>query len=113
MPGARSCCRSRPCQTRPMSSDLLSGKVVLVTGASSGIGAAAARLFSDEGATVGLTARREDRLAGLVDALRDEGAEAAYVVADVTVAEDAARAVDFAVRTYGRLDSAFNNAGIG
>lgn len=96
-----------------MSSDLLSGKVVLVTGASSGIGAAAARLFCDEGAAVVLVARREDRLAELVGELRAKGAEAAYAVADVAVAADAARAVDVAVSTYGRLDSAFNNAGIG
>ncbi|MFF4284765.1 glucose 1-dehydrogenase [Streptomyces sp. NPDC001633] len=96
-----------------LSGKLLSGKVVLITGASSGIGAAAARVFSDEGATVVLVARREERLAELTGALRAGGAEAAYVAADVSVAEDAARAVDFAVTTYGRLDAAFNNAGIG
>ncbi|MYX74350.1 SDR family oxidoreductase [Streptomyces sp. SID3915] len=94
-------------------SDLLNGKVVLITGASSGIGAAAARVFTQEGARVVLAARREDRLAALVGELKDKGAEAAYVVCDVTVAEDAARAVDFAVSAYGRLDGAFNNAGLG
>ncbi|HBF79673.1 MAG TPA: short-chain dehydrogenase [Streptomyces sp.] len=94
-------------------SDLLNGKVVLITGASSGIGAAAARVFTQEGARVVLAARREDRLAALVGELEDKGAEAAYVVCDVTVAGDAARAVDFAVSTYGRLDGAFNNAGLG
>lgn len=103
----------RACQTPPMTSDLLTGKVVLVTGASSGIGEAAARVFAQEGAIVVVTARREDRLAALVGELRDKGAEAAYVVGDVRVAEDVARAVDFAVGEYGRLDSAFNNAGIG
>ncbi|MFJ9949545.1 SDR family NAD(P)-dependent oxidoreductase [Kitasatospora sp. NPDC091207] len=96
-----------------MDNDLLSGKVVLITGASSGIGAAAARVFAREGATVVLTARREERLAALTAELRDKGARAAYVVGDVSVAGDAARAVDFAVAEYGRLDSAFNNAGIG
>ncbi|MCF1594611.1 SDR family NAD(P)-dependent oxidoreductase [Streptomyces muensis] len=96
-----------------MTSDLLTGKVVLVTGASSGIGEAAARVFAQEGATVVVTARREDRLAALVGALRDKGAEAAHVVGDVRVAEDVARAVDFVVAEYGRLDAAFNNAGIG
>jgi A-factor type gamma-butyrolactone 1'-reductase (1S-forming) len=100
------------CQTAPMS-DLLNGKVVLITGASSGIGASAARVFSQEGATVVLAARREDRLVSLVDELRQKGAQASYVVCDVTVAGDAARAVGFAVGTYGRLDSAFNNAGLG
>ncbi|WP_326698459.1 SDR family oxidoreductase [Streptomyces sp. NBC_01754] len=94
-------------------SDLLNGKVVLITGASSGIGAAAARVFAREGARVVLAARREDRLAELVGELKDKGAEAAYVVCDVTVAEDAVRAVDFTVSTYGRLDGAFNNAGLG
>ncbi|MFI9493114.1 SDR family NAD(P)-dependent oxidoreductase [Streptomyces halstedii] len=94
-------------------SDLLNGKSVLITGASSGIGAAAARVFAQEGARVVLAARREDRLAALAEELTGQGAEAAYVVCDVTVAEDAVRAVDFAVETFGRLDGAFNNAGLG
>lgn len=92
---------------------LLHGKVALVTGASSGIGAAAARVFAQEGAAVVLAARREERLAALVDELRSKGAEATYVVADVTSAEDAARMVASAVGRYGRLDAAFNNAGTG
>ncbi|QYX78360.1 glucose 1-dehydrogenase [Streptomyces akebiae] len=96
-----------------MISDLLADKVVLITGASSGIGAAAAKVFSREGAVVVLAARREDRLAALVSELRDKGAEASYVVGDMSVSADAGRAVDFAVAEYGRLDGAFNNAGIG
>ncbi|MER8119941.1 SDR family oxidoreductase [Streptomyces sp. NPDC094031] len=96
-----------------MTSELLAGKVVLITGASSGIGAAAAKVFSGEGAVVVLTGRREDRLAALVGALRDGKAEASYVVGDVSVAADAGRAVEYAVTRYGRLDGAFNNAGIG
>jgi NAD(P)-dependent dehydrogenase (short-subunit alcohol dehydrogenase family) len=96
-----------------MNSDLLAGKVVLITGASSGIGAAAARVFAQEGATVVLAARRADRLARLTEELRAKGAEATYVSCDVTVADEAARAVESAVTEYGRLDGAFNNAGIG
>ncbi|MFI1970050.1 short-chain dehydrogenase [Streptomyces cinnamoneus] len=92
---------------------ILQGKIALITGASSGIGAAAARVFSREGATVVLAARREDRLRELVAELTGRGGEAAYVVADVARREDTKRAVDFAVARYGRLDCAFNNAGWG
>ncbi|MFP8959530.1 glucose 1-dehydrogenase [Streptomyces nanhaiensis] len=96
-----------------MGNGLLTDKTILITGASSGIGAAAANVFSQEGAAVVLVARRERRLAAIVAELRDKGAEASYVVGDMTLAADAARAVDFAVTEYGRLDAAFNNAGIG
>ncbi|MET7296635.1 glucose 1-dehydrogenase [Streptomyces griseoloalbus] len=96
-----------------MDKSLLTGKVVLVTGASSGIGAAAARVFAQEGAAVLLVARRQERLAALAEELRAEGARAEYVVADVTSPEHAAMAVKTAVSTFGRLDGAFNNAGVG
>ncbi|WP_256106903.1 glucose 1-dehydrogenase [Streptomyces sp. ODS05-4] len=92
---------------------LLGGKTALITGASSGIGAAAARVFAAEGAAVVLAARREERLAALVDDLRRDGHQASYVVTDVTRPEDAARAVRHAVERHGRLDAAFNNAGAG
>jgi len=95
------------------SDQLLSGKVSLITGASSGIGAAAARVFAREGSAVVLTARRGDRLAALVDELRQEGADAECVVADVTRAQDMIDLVQFAVERFGRLDAAFNNAGYG
>ncbi|MEV4743886.1 glucose 1-dehydrogenase [Streptomyces sp. NPDC049555] len=96
-----------------MHEKLLTGKVTLVTGASSGIGAAAARVFAREGAVVVLAARREERLAALAEELRGTGADASYVVADVIRTGDARRAVEFAVERHGRLDAAFNNAGIG
>jgi A-factor type gamma-butyrolactone 1'-reductase (1S-forming) len=92
---------------------LLAGKVALITGASSGIGAAAAHVFTREGAAVVLIARREERLSAIVKELRDKGARAEYVVADVTLADEASAAVDFATKRFGRLDAAFNNAGYG
>ncbi|MER7378567.1 SDR family NAD(P)-dependent oxidoreductase [Streptomyces lanatus] len=95
------------------SGGLLLGKVVLITGASSGIGAAAAAVFAREGASVVLAARREDRLAALTAELTGKGFDAAYVVADVTRADDMREAVAFTVDRHGRLDGAFNNAGIG
>lgn len=95
------------------STPLLSGKVALITGASSGIGEAAARVFAREGAVVVLLARREDRLKTLVEEIRASGAEADYAVVDVRDARDTARAVARTVEQYGRLDAAFNNAGYG
>ncbi|MER5727480.1 glucose 1-dehydrogenase [Streptomyces sp. NPDC002138] len=92
---------------------MLEGKVALITGASSGIGAAAARVFAREGARVVLAARREVRLKELTEELRAQGAEAEYAVTDVTRAGDTAEAVAHAVRRFGRLDCAFNNAGWG
>lgn len=92
---------------------LLDGRVALITGASSGIGEAAARVFAREGAKVVLAARREDRLKPLVAELRDAGHEAEYVVTDVTRPGDTAAAVAHAVDRFGRLDAAFNNAGWG
>ncbi|GAA2307847.1 glucose 1-dehydrogenase [Streptomyces kunmingensis] len=92
---------------------ILEGKVVIIHGASSGIGAAAGRVFARHGAVVMLTARREDRLRELVTALRGTGAEAAYHVVDVRDGEAVRRAVDSTVERYGRLDLAFNNAGVG
>ncbi|WP_219671984.1 SDR family NAD(P)-dependent oxidoreductase [Streptomyces bambusae] len=92
---------------------LLAGKSALITGASAGIGAAAARVFCREGAAVTLIARREPELAALTEELRAAGHQAQYVVADVARPADVARAVTAAVTTYGRLDAAFNNAGIG
>jgi A-factor type gamma-butyrolactone 1'-reductase (1S-forming) len=91
----------------------LEGKVALITGASSGIGAAAARVFAREGARVVLVARREDRLAELSAELRADGAQASYCAGDVQRSADVERAVSHTVRTYGRLDVAFNNAGAG
>lgn len=92
---------------------LLQDRTVLITGSSSGIGAAAARLFAGEGAAVVLMARREDQLYDLAESIRIEGGQAAVAAGDVTASEDVARAVTTAVQTFGRLDAAFNNAGWG
>ncbi|MCD0484546.1 glucose 1-dehydrogenase [Streptacidiphilus sp. ASG 303] len=97
----------------PHGSGLLAGKVALITGASSGIGAAAARVFAREGASVLLVARRERQLADLVDELQADGHKARYAVADVARSGEVAEAVRAAVEHFGRLDAAFNNAGYG
>ncbi|WP_432088437.1 SDR family NAD(P)-dependent oxidoreductase [Streptomyces sp. bgisy095] len=90
---------------------LLDGKTVVITGASSGIGAAAAELFVLEGAQVVLTARRKDRLLDVVDRIGARDGKAVAVVADVTRAEEMRTVVRTAVETFGGVDAAFNNAG--
>ncbi|WP_328767455.1 SDR family NAD(P)-dependent oxidoreductase [Streptomyces sp. NBC_00286] len=90
---------------------MLAGKSVMITGASSGIGEAAARLFAAEGAAVLLMARREDVLKQLAQDINDLGGRAAISAGDVSVAEDVQRAVDATREQFGALDAAFNNAG--
>lgn len=87
------------------------GKVALVTGAGSGIGAAAARRLAVEGAAVVLAGRRTEPLDAVAQAITDGDGRAAVRTADVTVEPDVRELVGFCVRTYGRLDVAFNNAG--
>lgn len=98
-------------QSAPGTSLALDGKVAMITGASSGIGAAAARLFAREGAAVVVTARREERLRELAEEITGAGGRALAVPGDITRAEDVERVVRAAVDTFGRLDCAFNNAG--
>jgi NAD(P)-dependent dehydrogenase (short-subunit alcohol dehydrogenase family) len=93
-------------------SGLLTGKVVLLVGGSTGIGADAARVFAAEGASVMLAARSRDRLAALTDELAGAGHDVAHIAGDVSVAADVARFVDATLARFGRLDGAFNNAGI-
>lgn len=87
------------------------GKVAMITGASSGIGAAAARLFAREGAAVVVTARRGERLRALAEEINAGGGRALPVPGDVSSAEDVERVVRAAVDAFGGLDCAFNNAG--
>ena len=90
----------------------ISGKVVAITGASSGIGEATARLLADRGAAVVLGARRADRLDKLAEEIRASGGRAVAVTTDVTRPEDLRRLVDRAVTQFGRLDVLVSNAGI-
>ncbi|WP_327177405.1 glucose 1-dehydrogenase [Streptomyces sp. NBC_01335] len=90
---------------------LLSGRVAMITGASSGIGEAAALAFADAGAAVVLLARRGDRLRALADRITGAGGRALAVESDVTDPASVRKAVERTVETYGRLDCAFNNAG--
>ncbi|MFF5402944.1 SDR family NAD(P)-dependent oxidoreductase [Streptomyces misionensis] len=88
---------------------LLAGKVAFITGAGRGIGAAAARLFSREGARVLLAARTEDQLKAVAEEVRAAGGTADYAVCDLADAASVRAAVARAVDLYGRLDVAFNN----
>jgi NADP-dependent 3-hydroxy acid dehydrogenase YdfG len=90
----------------------ITGKVVAVTGASSGIGEATARLMAERGAAVVLGARRKDRLDELAQDIRDRGGRAVACAIDVTRREDLERLVDRAVTEFGQLDVLVGNAGI-
>jgi NADP-dependent 3-hydroxy acid dehydrogenase YdfG len=87
-------------------------KVVLVTGASSGIGEATARLLAQQGLRVVLGARRTDRLEAIVSEIRDQGGVAAYHSLDVTNLDEMQAFVEFAINEFGRVDVVVNNAGL-
>jgi NAD(P)-dependent dehydrogenase (short-subunit alcohol dehydrogenase family) len=90
----------------------LHGKVAIITGGSSGIGLAAARLFAREGCRVVLAARGAERGRQAAQQVCQEGGEAIFVPCDVSRAADCRRVVEKAVETFGRLDILFNNAGV-
>jgi len=93
-------------------SNNIEGKVVVITGASSGLGEAAARHLSSLGATVVLGARRADRLEALAEELTGRRAKALAVSTDVTKFDQVKRLADVAVQTFGRVDVMINNAGL-
>jgi len=92
--------------------DRLDGTVALITGASSGIGAATALELSGHGAAVALVARRAERLESLAAKIRGQGGAALVLAADMTVAEQASEVVERTVADLGRLDTLINNAGV-
>jgi NAD(P)-dependent dehydrogenase (short-subunit alcohol dehydrogenase family) len=90
----------------------LEGKIAVITGASSGIGKATALAFAREGAALVVAARREAETEATARGIRDAGGRARAVVTDVSSEAQVEALIDTALRTYGRLDIAFNNAGI-
>ena len=89
------------------------GKVALVAGGGAGIGRATAATFAREGAKVVIGNRNSEVGEAVVKFIRDNGGEASFLRTDVSVEDDARAVVDHAVSTFGRLDVAFNNAGVG
>jgi NAD(P)-dependent dehydrogenase (short-subunit alcohol dehydrogenase family) len=91
---------------------IFTGKVALVTGGSSGIGRAAAVAFASEGAKVVVASRRQQEGQETVELIRQAGSEGICIQTDVTKEEEVKAMVDKAISTYGKLDYAFNNAGV-
>ncbi len=91
---------------------MIKDKVVIITGASSGIGEASAKLLAAQGAKVVLGARREDALKRIADTIRRAGGHVAWRAMDVTKQEDNDRIVQLAQEEFGRLDAIFLNAGL-
>lgn len=90
----------------------IEGKIVVISGASSGLGEAAAKHLSALGATVVLGARRADRIKELANEITNNGGKALAVAADVTQLDEVKKLVDSAVEQFGRVDVILNNAGI-
>ena len=90
----------------------IDGKIIVITGASSGLGEAAARHLAAQGAKVVLGARRAERIEALAEEIRTAGGEALPVATDVTDRAQVANLIDTAVRDFGRVDVLINNAGI-
>ncbi len=93
-------------------SENIDGKVVVITGASSGLGEATARHLAMQGAIVVLGARRADRLQTLVDEIKNNAGKAQAITTDVTDRDQVKHLVDAAVQNHGRIDVIVNNAGL-
>jgi short-subunit dehydrogenase len=90
----------------------LNEQVIVITGASSGIGLATAILAAERGATVVLAARSEDTLSDIVEQIKNEGGEAIFAPCDVTDLQQVQQVVETTVRQFGRIDTWINNAGV-
>jgi NADP-dependent 3-hydroxy acid dehydrogenase YdfG len=90
----------------------IAGRVIIITGASSGMGAAAARHLAHHGASIVLAARRADRIEGLATEIVASGGKAVAVATDVTKLDDMQRLARTAIDTFGRIDVLVNNAGL-
>ncbi|GEO46330.1 SDR family oxidoreductase [Companilactobacillus kimchii] len=91
---------------------MIKDKVVIITGASSGIGAATAMLLAQKGAKLVLGARREEKLQQIVNKIKENGGEAIYRITDVTNPDDSKQLVKTAKDTFGKVDVIFLNAGL-
>ncbi|MFE4243659.1 SDR family oxidoreductase [Peribacillus butanolivorans] len=90
----------------------IQGKVVIITGASSGIGEATAKELASKGAKLVLAARREDRLQKLQEEIQQNGGQAFYKVTDVSSHEQMEKLADYALKEFGKIDVMVNNAGV-
>lgn len=90
----------------------LRGKVAVITGASSGLGADAARAFAENGANIAILARRKEKLESLKDSLKDTGVNILPVACDVTDEENVKSAIGEVIKEFGKIDILINNAGI-
>lgn len=95
-----------------MSANNIKGKVVVITGASSGLGEETARHLAEKGAKVALGARRTDRIESLADEIKENGGDAIAVSTDVTQRDQVKKLVDSAVDALGQVDVMLNNAGL-
>src|SRR3954469_25161615 len=102
---------SQVSEATSMAADL-NNKVALITGGTSGIGEDTAKLFAEAGAKVVIAGRRDAEGKAVVDEIRKSGGEAMFVKTDVSKTADVQALVQKTVEQYGRLDTAFNNAGI-